>query len=122
MQHKKSTSYHPQENGNVEIFNKILETTLTNVCNANHDDWDLKISAVLWEYHTICKWLMGHTLFKLLYGQEAVMPMEYIVPSLRIVSATGMDNAEALEDCIAQLIHLEEDHFIVGFHHRVEKD
>ena len=50
------------------------------------------------------------------------MPMESIVPSLHIVAATGMDNVEALEECIAQLIHLEEDHFIAGFHQRVDKD
>ena len=50
------------------------------------------------------------------------MPMEYIVPSLRIAAATGMDDPEALEECIAQLIQLEEDHFIASFHQQVAKD
>ena len=48
--------------------------------------------------------------------------MEYIVPSLRIDVATGMDNAEALEEHIAQLIQLEEDRLITGFHQHIEKD
>ena len=32
--------------------------------------------------------LTDKTSFKLVYGQEAFMPMEYIVPSLRVVAIT----------------------------------
>ena len=34
----------------------------------------------------------------------------------------GMADAEALEERIAQLIQLEEDHFVVGFHQQVVED
>ena len=97
VQLKSSTPYHPQENGTVEAFNNILEIVLTKVCNTNCDDWELKIPAVLWAYRTTCKQLTGQTPFKLVYGQETVMPMEYIVPSLRITAATGMVDAKPLE-------------------------
>ena len=50
------------------------------------------------------------------------MPMEYIIPSLRIAATMSMDDATALEECVVQLIQHEEDHFIVGFHQQVAKD
>lgn len=48
--HQKSTPFHLQANGMVEDFNKVLEDTLTKVCNSQRNDWDVHIPAVLWGY------------------------------------------------------------------------
>lgn len=40
IQHHKSSIYHPQENGTVEAFKKILVKGITKICSANRDDWD----------------------------------------------------------------------------------
>ena len=50
------------------------------------------------------------------------MAIEYIVPILCIVVAMGIDDAVALEERVAQLIQLEEDCFIAGFHQQVVND
>lgn len=44
------------------------------------------------------------------------MPMEYIVPSLRIAALMDMADCETMEERLVQLLELEDDRFLVGFH------
>ena len=45
----------------------------------------------------------GRPMFILLYGQEDVMPMEYIIPSLKIVAIMEMTNVVDVEEILLQL-------------------
>ena len=99
-----------------------MEHALTNIYNMIQDDWDHKIPTVSWAYHTICKNLTGQTLIRLVYGQEDFIPMEYIVPSLRINSITEMKDVGTIEEILSQVLQLEEYLFIISYHQRVEKE
>jgi hypothetical protein len=48
--------------------------------------------------------------------------MEYLVPSLRIGAFTDMDDPCTIKYRLAQLVELEEDRFITGFHQQVQKE
>ena len=82
--HKKSTVYYPQANGQAESTNKILIRIIRKVVSKNKTDWNEKLDSALWAFRTAFKVATGMTPFKLVYGLEAVVPMEFLVPSLRI--------------------------------------
>jgi len=60
--------------------------------------------------------MTGQTPFRLVYGIEAMIPMEYIVPTLHIATFTGMVDHEALDELLVQLMELQEDISLAGFH------
>jgi hypothetical protein len=58
----------------------------------------------------------------LVYGVEVVVRMEHLVPSLRIAAFTNMDDIGAIQERLMQLVELEEDKFIAGFHRQIQKE
>ena len=50
------------------------------------------------------------------------MLMEYTAPSLKITVITEMAYVGVVEERLLQLVQLEEDHFVTGYHQSVEKE
>ena len=94
VDHRRSTTYHPQSNGVIEAFNKTLKKGLNKVFNTDKADWDKKIPAILWVYRTAYKWSTDQTPFRLVYGQEAVVPLHF----------------QQQTPIIAQLLHVDVEH------------
>jgi len=51
-----------------------------------------------------------------------MMPMEYIMPIICIAAFIGMVDHRALEERLTQLMELEEDRFLAGFHKQLQKE
>jgi transposase InsO family protein len=69
IKNHKRIPYHPQDNGMVEAFHKILERGLIKVRCANMEDCDDKVIEFLWVYRTTTKKIQRYTPFHLVYGK-----------------------------------------------------
>ena len=60
--------------------------------------------------------------FKLVYGQESMVPLEFIVPSLCVATVMNMTERGTIQDRLNQLMIMEEDRILAGFHQQVQKE
>lgn len=84
IQHSFSMPYYPQGNGQAEATNKTIISILKKIVTKNHRDWHEHLLYALWAYHTSIRMPMGATPFSLVYGVEAIMPLELEISSLRV--------------------------------------
>jgi Integrase core domain/Integrase zinc binding domain len=84
FRHENSSPYYPQANGQVEAINKVLKTMIQRMVGENKTSWHLQLFSALWAYRTSAKTSTGFTPFQLVYGIEAVLPIECEIPSLKL--------------------------------------
>ena len=87
-----SASYNPTANGQAEAFNKVLCNILKKMVAKNKRDWHERLPEALWAYRTTVRTSTRCTPYSLVYGSEAVLPLEIQLPSLRV--ATQLTNPE----------------------------
>jgi hypothetical protein len=54
--------------------------------------------------------------FQLVYGREAIVPVEFLTPILFIAQATKMIDDDSLVEWVEELVELEEARFLADFH------
>ncbi|RVW78289.1 hypothetical protein CK203_055765 [Vitis vinifera] len=83
IRHHRSTAYKPQTNGAVEAANKNIKRILRKMVKTSRD-WSEKLPFTLWAYRTSFRTSTGATPYSLVYGMEAVLPVEIEMGSLRV--------------------------------------
>uniref|UniRef100_A0A2N9G0I6 Integrase catalytic domain-containing protein n=1 Tax=Fagus sylvatica TaxID=28930 RepID=A0A2N9G0I6_FAGSY len=93
IQHHNSAPYRPKMNGAVEAANKNVKKILSKMTET-YKDWHEHLPYALCAYRTSVRTSVGATPYSLVYGMEAVLPVEVEIPSLRILSQTQLEEAE----------------------------
>lgn len=91
-----STPYHPSRNGQAESTNKTISQNLKKRLTDAKEKWREILPEVLWAYRTILKSSTRATSFSLIYGIEALIPVEVRKPSLKFRYAIKESNNEAM--------------------------
>ncbi|KAL0294123.1 UNVERIFIED_CONTAM: hypothetical protein Sangu_3224400 [Sesamum angustifolium] len=89
--------YYAVANGLAEAFNKTLCNLLKKVVAKSKRDWHERIGEALRAYRTTFIIPAQATPYALVYGVEAVLPLEQQIPLLRIAIQEGLTEEEMLK-------------------------
>ena len=100
-------------NGAVEAANKNIKKILRKMIDKQRG-WHEMLPYALLGYRTTVRTSTGDTPYLLVYGTEAVVPVEVEIPSLRIIQEAELSNAEWVSKWIDQLALIGEKRMIVA--------
>ena len=80
---KHSTPYYPQGNGLAESSNKNIIQSIRKLLKHNKRSWDSMLKYALWVDRIIVKQAIGTSPFQLVYGTNAVFPVQLGIPVMK---------------------------------------
>jgi len=107
IEHHNSSPYRPHMNGDVEAGNKNIKKIVQKMV-VTYKYWHEMLPFALHGYRTSVRTSTGVTPFSLVYGMEAVLPVEVEIPSMRVVMEAELSEAEGVQSWYDQLNLIEE--------------
>jgi hypothetical protein len=93
--------YHPESNRAVERANRVVFLPISKTLfNLRKGKWIEELPKVIWSHNTTVPRTTCFTPFKLLYGEEAMLPKEIKRQSLRVIRQTMVEDEEYSKETI----------------------
>ena len=116
IKYRLTSAYRSQTNGIVKRFNRIIGECIAKLVQDSNKKWNQYINAILLAYHTKKYKITEKTLFYLVYGREATLPIDLKIPShIEIVQDDPMQDriycliVELEEERNKALVQIEEE-------------
>src|ERR1051325_9985358 len=88
----------PQENGKAESANKVILNAIKKKLDSAKGLWAQYLHEVLWGYHTTVHSTTQETPFRMVFGADAMIPVEVALPSWRRENFEEEANNQALQE------------------------
>lgn len=76
VRHKVALAYHPQSNGQAEVFNREVKLILEKTVHMNRKDWAAKLDNALWAYCMAIKTPTKMPPYILVFGKACHLQVE----------------------------------------------
>jgi transposase InsO family protein len=91
IEHRVSTAYYPQTNGQAETSNMQLNTILNKTIEKGGKDWSKNLDGALWAYRTAFKTPIGMTPYHFIYGKACHLSVELEHKSYWAIKEMNLD-------------------------------
>jgi transposase InsO family protein len=108
IEHRVSTTYHRQTNGQAETSNRQLKSILNKTIEKGGKDWSKKLDGALWAYRTAFKTLIGMTPYQFVYRKVCHLPVELEHKAYWAIKEMDLDFDAAVVKRRIQISELEE--------------